>query len=389
MVGLVLYAVFEDSNWLDEGPSGVLGVSAALCLLTATVLGWVAVSQIRRSVEKLHGMWLAVFDGLLLPLLALNGLIAFETSNIVQSFSAVDTVVALATPSGTQPVSEGQFEWLAGIAEVFLCALLNTLIAWGVWRAANRKQAGAADGGIRGTGAFRQWASGPLIAGTIGPSLVLTIVPWFGGWAEGLAAATGSATLALALVWGFKIWGNRLGKLVVAATCALGMVVLAAAGVLACVVIPARQARLQASFGAVTEATLAMDDNGWTALFDLDYNQPVPDLNAGDKTLNRTQQLAQLKKPGVAFHYDGKVSVYAMSGITFRSSDDSAQWEKISDMDCLAGLATSGFLTETRYPTRVTKHAMPNKLPLTAFRTGFTSKLGLRSPEASPKTRAR
>jgi serine/threonine protein kinase len=37
--------------------------------------GWIAVSQIRRSKGKLRGMWLAVFDGLLFPLLALDAMI--------------------------------------------------------------------------------------------------------------------------------------------------------------------------------------------------------------------------------------------------------------------------------------------------------------------------
>jgi serine/threonine protein kinase len=41
-----------------------------------TILGWIAVSQIRRSAGKLYGMWLAVFDGLLFPLLALDWVIA-------------------------------------------------------------------------------------------------------------------------------------------------------------------------------------------------------------------------------------------------------------------------------------------------------------------------
>jgi serine/threonine protein kinase len=40
-----------------------------------TLLGWVAVAQIRRSGGKLYGMWLAVFDGMFFPLLALNYLI--------------------------------------------------------------------------------------------------------------------------------------------------------------------------------------------------------------------------------------------------------------------------------------------------------------------------
>jgi tRNA A-37 threonylcarbamoyl transferase component Bud32 len=378
MVGLVLYAVIGDSNLLDEGPTAVLAVLAGLCMLISTVLGWVSVSTIRRSAGKLHGMWLAVFDGLLLPLLVLNGLIAFQTSNIVQSFSAVDTVLALATQTGSQPVSEGRFEWLAGAAGVFLCAVINTLVAWGAWRAVHRKRAGAVTAESE-TGTFREWVCGPLLAGTIGPALVLTIVPWYGGWPEGLAAATGSAALALAMVWGFKFWRKRLGKLVVAATCAAGVALLVAAGVFASVVIPARQARLQASFGAVTEATLPMGENGWTQLFDLDYNQPVSALNAGDKTPNRIQQLTQLKKPGVAFQQNGKLSVYAMSGMTFRSGDDSAPWDKIPDMDCLAGLATSGFLTGdgTIPPGAWQTCDVPNKLPLTIFfRTGLT-KLGL------------
>jgi tetratricopeptide (TPR) repeat protein len=41
-----------------------------------TILGWIAVSQIRHSAGKLCGMWLAVFDGLSFPLLALDWVIA-------------------------------------------------------------------------------------------------------------------------------------------------------------------------------------------------------------------------------------------------------------------------------------------------------------------------
>ena len=41
------------------------------------VLGWVAVAQIRRSGGRLYGMWLALFDGLVLPGLVLNVLLIF------------------------------------------------------------------------------------------------------------------------------------------------------------------------------------------------------------------------------------------------------------------------------------------------------------------------
>ncbi len=48
--------------------------SLAGCLGT-TILGWISVAQIRRSEGKLYGLGLAVFDGLLFPLLALDALI--------------------------------------------------------------------------------------------------------------------------------------------------------------------------------------------------------------------------------------------------------------------------------------------------------------------------
>jgi hypothetical protein len=40
-----------------------------------TIFGWVAVSQIRHSAGKLRGIWLAMFDGLLFPLVALDAVI--------------------------------------------------------------------------------------------------------------------------------------------------------------------------------------------------------------------------------------------------------------------------------------------------------------------------
>ena len=49
---------------------GILILLLGMCVMT--LCGWVAASQIRRSAGGLHGLWLAVFDGLLFPLLALN-----------------------------------------------------------------------------------------------------------------------------------------------------------------------------------------------------------------------------------------------------------------------------------------------------------------------------
>ena len=56
-------------------PSALLILLSLAGCFGTTLLGWMAVSQIRRSVGKLYGLGLAVFDGLLFPLLALDGVI--------------------------------------------------------------------------------------------------------------------------------------------------------------------------------------------------------------------------------------------------------------------------------------------------------------------------
>ena len=113
-----------------------LGLSAPL---GATILGWIAVSQIRQSAGKLHGMWLAVFDGLLFPLLALDALIfwivglvakwlPFAQSSGDGSFGggiAVGYQIALVT-----------FFWIGGAALVSV--VLDFLIVRRVWRTVNK-----------------------------------------------------------------------------------------------------------------------------------------------------------------------------------------------------------------------------------------------------------
>jgi len=54
--------------------SALLGI---VSLVGTTILGWVAISQIRRSAGRVYGLALAVFDGLLFPLLAMSVLIWF------------------------------------------------------------------------------------------------------------------------------------------------------------------------------------------------------------------------------------------------------------------------------------------------------------------------
>ncbi|MEA3188306.1 MAG: eukaryotic-like serine/threonine-protein kinase [Chthoniobacter sp.] len=65
----------------------VMGISAPFC---TTILGWVSVSQIRRSAGKLYGMGLAVFDGLFFPLLALDALIGFAFLKSIEFHAHAD-----------------------------------------------------------------------------------------------------------------------------------------------------------------------------------------------------------------------------------------------------------------------------------------------------------
>ena len=55
----------------------VMSTFGFISIMVATVLGWIAVAQIRRSGGRLCGMWLALVDGLLLPGLVLNVVLLF------------------------------------------------------------------------------------------------------------------------------------------------------------------------------------------------------------------------------------------------------------------------------------------------------------------------
>jgi tRNA A-37 threonylcarbamoyl transferase component Bud32 len=62
------------SNFLSVFVFLVFLLPAITAPFGATLLGWVAVSQIRRSAGKLHGLWLAVSDGLFFPLLIVDAI---------------------------------------------------------------------------------------------------------------------------------------------------------------------------------------------------------------------------------------------------------------------------------------------------------------------------
>jgi predicted Ser/Thr protein kinase len=128
-----------------------------LCLipgLTApfgtTILGWVAVTQIRRSAGKLHGLWLAVFDGLLFPLLALDGVFAWVVTGLARVFvEFYSNFSNLNNPQVHPPFITrlanllSQHPELTIFAVAVIIIVLDFLIIRAVWRAVNKGNAAA------------------------------------------------------------------------------------------------------------------------------------------------------------------------------------------------------------------------------------------------------
>jgi hypothetical protein len=64
-------------------PALILGVAGPF---GTTILGWVAVAQIRQSAGRIHGLYLALFDGLLFPLMTLSAVIALAGAAMAKMF---------------------------------------------------------------------------------------------------------------------------------------------------------------------------------------------------------------------------------------------------------------------------------------------------------------
>ncbi len=97
-----------------------LGIVAVFAM---TIIGWMAVSQIRRSEGRIYGMGLAVFEGLFLPLLMLDAVIAYLFLILDRLIVHPDLVSVVLT-----------------IAAVCLIGLVDYCIVRRVWRAVNQSQ---------------------------------------------------------------------------------------------------------------------------------------------------------------------------------------------------------------------------------------------------------
>jgi serine/threonine protein kinase len=163
-----------------------------------TLLGWIAVTRIRRSVGKLYGLGLAVFDGVLFPLLAVDGLIAWLGYRIV--------VLVWQEFRGQRELdSSGITVWL--ILVMTLCMVADYLIIRWTWRMAGRQNKPECDVSsidpadthryakeitIVGCGTifficylffaleFPKFKTSALVAGLVG--LLICILSWAGIW---------------------------------------------------------------------------------------------------------------------------------------------------------------------------------------------------------------
>lgn len=102
-------------------PSALLVFIIVPFAVLATVLGWVAVARIRRSGGRLHGLWLAILDGLLFPLL---GLYAFT----------VFFLRALATVALGWPWDDPVHNTVNFLGATLLFAVTAFFIVRGTWR---------------------------------------------------------------------------------------------------------------------------------------------------------------------------------------------------------------------------------------------------------------
>ncbi len=89
-----------------------------------TILGWVAVSQIRRSQGRLYGLGLAVYDGLVYPLLALNGLFGWLIYVVIDGIANALHPGKFAAPRMERVV----------LLAVLVSLVVDVLIVRGVWR---------------------------------------------------------------------------------------------------------------------------------------------------------------------------------------------------------------------------------------------------------------
>ena len=159
-------AASADPSWIDFVGKLLLALLAVgwSAPLGTTILGWIAVARIRAFPHRLRGLELAVFDGLLFPLLCLDGLIVglwWQVARLVTDFYRSSAPVAVAGGGGemvvrvTPPLlwrigahfGTNQVTWL--LCAVTMALLVDWLIVRRVWQAVRVAPVSGEDGGAK------------------------------------------------------------------------------------------------------------------------------------------------------------------------------------------------------------------------------------------------
>ncbi len=153
-------------------PALILGVTGPF---VTTILGWVAVSQIRRSAGRIHGLQLALFDGLVFPLMALGAVIALAGVALAKMFVDFYANPSVVGHSGA-PLVTRMANWLSLNNEVGVfvgvvaAIVVNVLIVRAVMRTV-RKGIASAPPESSATGNEIKVASIAIIFALIGTAL--------------------------------------------------------------------------------------------------------------------------------------------------------------------------------------------------------------------------
>jgi hypothetical protein len=188
--------------------TALLFLFAVLVAGPVTILGWIAVSQIRRSAGRLHGLWLAVADGLLFPLLALDLLIGGFWFLVLRAFSF---------NFDRAHVRLDDSIWLAICVSLALLtsAVVNWFVVRRVWRAV-KTQADSPDSA--GTSSQNKIMAGTALSLTAISGILGTAALWMRHSPPLLDAAILMTALA-GIALGIAAWRQRLGKSAIVAGC--------------------------------------------------------------------------------------------------------------------------------------------------------------------------
>jgi len=138
-----------------------------------TILGWVAVSQIRRSAGRLQGLQLAVVDGLLFPLMTLSGVIALAGVALAKMFvDFYSDPSVIGDPHNLRLVTR-MANWLSQNTEIAVfvavvaAVVVDVLIVRAVLRAVRSPAKKAIDAAPPASRASRLLGLGLILAGLV------------------------------------------------------------------------------------------------------------------------------------------------------------------------------------------------------------------------------